>query len=38
MARSLDTAEAQVAIDSFDDPNGFFFHVRVLLVPAGAGR
>ena len=38
MARSLDIPEAQVAIDFFDDPNGFFFHVRVLLVPAGGGR
>ncbi|CAK0812001.1 unnamed protein product, partial [Prorocentrum cordatum] len=31
-------SEAQVAIDFFDDPNGFLFHVRVLLVPAGAGK
>ena len=38
MARSLDIPEAQVAVDFFDDPNGFFFHVRVLLVPAGAGK
>ena len=38
MARSLDIPEAQVAIDFFDDPNGFRFHVRVLLVPAGAGK
>ncbi|CAK0795784.1 unnamed protein product, partial [Prorocentrum cordatum] len=27
---------ALVAIDFFDDPNGFKFHVRALLVPAGA--
>ncbi|CAK0792870.1 unnamed protein product, partial [Prorocentrum cordatum] len=38
IARSLDIPEPQVAVDFFDDPNGFNFHVRVLLVPAGAGK
>ncbi|CAK0873972.1 unnamed protein product [Prorocentrum cordatum] len=38
MERSLEIPEAQVAIDFFDDENGFNFHVRVLLVPAGAGK
>ena len=38
MARSLDITESQVAIAFFDDPNGFFYHVRVLLIPAGGGK
>ena len=38
MARSLDIPERQIAIDHWDDEQGFFWHHRVLLVGAGNGK
>ena len=36
-ARSLDIDEQQVAVDFFDDPNGLYWHTRVLLRQLGPG-
>ena len=35
---TLDVADRQVLIDFFGDPNGFFWHHRLLLFALGNGR
>ena len=35
---ALDIPEKQVAIDFFDNPNGFRWHARVLLIRLGLGK